>query len=134
MNQSDPNQHWYTPEGNPSYDGWAIEMGSFYEDRFRWNAISSGYPRSRICRRGGGYTKASNGKYYMAHRWRTNAKAAAQVCQEDGASLAMAYSVADYAALLHFRLKISLSGGFDGWWVAGTDAVTEGKWIMPNGW
>ena len=93
---------------------------------------------SSFCRRTLGYTLASNGKYYrVLHALgKTNIEARA-LCEADGGRLAYApYGQQEIKAMERFVSQVvGLQKSSHDYviLVDGTDEVTEGLWVLPNG-
>jgi hypothetical protein len=94
------------------------------------------YPSSRavMCSIDPVYHKASNGKYYklyyVPNGGSINQVDAQQMCKKRGGNLAMTYKPTDFEAIQHITQTLNQ---YNPVWIAGTDAVTEGNWVMPDG-
>jgi hypothetical protein len=102
------------------------------------NPLSGDSPRVVLCSIDPVYHRASNGKYYkinfVPNGGYVTAGDAQQMCERRGGNLAMTYKPTDFKAMPHIHQILSTDTcSRQAVWVAGTDEVTEGKWVMPDG-
>jgi hypothetical protein len=139
-NQStNPNckQRWDSPY-QPDGDGIYVEA-VFQKPDLLWNDLASPFgnttQRAVMCSIDPVYHQSSNGKfykvYYEPNGGLINAINAQKICEKRGGTLAITYNPTDYNATAHIRQQI-LNTDTE-LWIAGTDAINEGKCVMPDG-
>ncbi|CAG0925191.1 unnamed protein product [Notodromas monacha] len=131
--QNDPLQKWAS--WNPD-DGGILLVSSSDGTKLDWDDDSytrTSWPVSIICRKYFGYERSPiNGIYYNLHHEPVSGHDAAQrICESEGGRLANLFNVTNFAAVERYRIQATLSKTRI--LVGGTDAKTEGTWVMPDG-
>jgi hypothetical protein len=136
-------QHWSSAEPNGGSAEVNVEFVGYLNLNY-WNDIREesdwswvlNIKYATICVKDPAYHKAKNGKYYRMFYKNVTAIKAKSICTKRGAQLASIYQPADLNAtgfLMQQFYRVSDSVTIKGFWIAGSDVVAEGKWVMPDG-